>query len=73
MSSVELNADNLAGYDCVVIATDHSSYDYQAPRSWWWIRGTPRAASPETTTKWSSAEGSTHASIAGSVDTLLSG
>jgi UDP-N-acetyl-D-glucosamine dehydrogenase len=30
MSSVELTADNLAGYDCVVIATDHSSYDYQA-------------------------------------------
>src|SRR5579885_3371855 len=30
MSSVELTAANLAGYDCVVIATDHSSYDYQA-------------------------------------------
>jgi UDP-N-acetyl-D-glucosamine dehydrogenase len=30
MSSVELTTANLAGYDCVVIATDHSTYDYQA-------------------------------------------
>jgi UDP-N-acetyl-D-glucosamine dehydrogenase len=30
MSSVELTAGNLGGYDCVVIATDHSAYDYQA-------------------------------------------
>jgi len=29
MRSVELNAKALAGYDAVVIATDHSSYDYQ--------------------------------------------
>jgi len=28
MKSVELTPKNLAGYDCVVIATDHSSYDY---------------------------------------------
>src|SRR5580765_3646597 len=28
MRSVELTPANLAGYDCVVIATDHSSYDY---------------------------------------------
>ncbi len=30
MKSVDLTAANLAGYDCVVIATDHSSYDYPA-------------------------------------------
>jgi UDP-N-acetyl-D-glucosamine dehydrogenase len=30
MKSVELNAKTLASYDCVVIATDHSSYDYAA-------------------------------------------
>ena len=30
MKSVELNAKNLAAYDCVVIATDHTSYDYPA-------------------------------------------
>ena len=30
MHSVELTAHNLAAYDCVVIATDHSSYDYAA-------------------------------------------
>jgi UDP-N-acetyl-D-glucosamine dehydrogenase len=29
MRSVELTPANLAGFDCVVIATDHSSYDYQ--------------------------------------------
>ena len=28
MRSVELTPDWLASYDCVVIATDHSSYDY---------------------------------------------
>jgi len=28
--SVELTPQNLAGYDCVLIATDHSSYDYAA-------------------------------------------
>ncbi|MGH9562787.1 MAG: nucleotide sugar dehydrogenase, partial [Terracidiphilus sp.] len=28
--SVELTAKNLASYDCVLIATDHSSYDYDA-------------------------------------------
>ena len=28
MRSVELTPDRLASYDCVVIATDHSSYDY---------------------------------------------
>ena len=30
MKSVELNTKNLAAYDCVVIATDHTSYDYPA-------------------------------------------
>jgi len=28
MKSVPLDAKRLAGYDCIVIATDHSSYDY---------------------------------------------
>ncbi|MGI0129956.1 MAG: nucleotide sugar dehydrogenase, partial [Thermoplasmata archaeon] len=28
MSSVELTAEALQGYDAVVISTDHSSYDY---------------------------------------------
>ncbi len=30
MKSVDLNPTTLASYDCVVIATDHSRYDYQA-------------------------------------------
>jgi UDP-N-acetyl-D-glucosamine dehydrogenase len=30
MRSVDLTAANLSAYDCVVIATDHSSYDYAA-------------------------------------------
>jgi UDP-N-acetyl-D-glucosamine dehydrogenase len=30
MQSVELNPKTLASYDCVVIATDHSGYDYPA-------------------------------------------
>ncbi len=30
MKSVELSAERLASYDCVLIATDHSSYDYEA-------------------------------------------
>jgi len=30
MRSVDLTPTNLAGFDCVVIATDHSSYDYAA-------------------------------------------
>jgi UDP-N-acetyl-D-glucosamine dehydrogenase len=30
MRSVELTPANMAGFDCVVIAADHSSYDYQA-------------------------------------------
>jgi UDP-N-acetyl-D-glucosamine dehydrogenase len=30
MKSVELTPQNLAGYDCVLIATDHTSYDYDA-------------------------------------------
>jgi UDP-N-acetyl-D-glucosamine dehydrogenase len=30
MRSMDLTAGNLAAVDCVVIATDHSSYDYQA-------------------------------------------
>ncbi len=30
LKSVELNGKNLGSYDCVVIATDHSSYDYSA-------------------------------------------
>jgi UDP-N-acetyl-D-glucosamine dehydrogenase len=29
MRSVELSSANIAAYDCVLIATDHSSYDYQ--------------------------------------------
>ena len=28
--SVELTPANLAGYDCAIIATDHTSYDYEA-------------------------------------------
>jgi UDP-N-acetyl-D-glucosamine dehydrogenase len=30
MRSVELSPDRLASYDCVLIATDHTSYDYEA-------------------------------------------
>ncbi len=30
MRSVNLTPENLASYDCVLIATDHSSYDYDA-------------------------------------------
>src|SRR5580704_5474209 len=30
MKSVELTPQNLARYDCVLIATDHTSYDYDA-------------------------------------------
>ena len=30
MRSVELTPEKLAGYDCVLIATDHSSYDYDS-------------------------------------------
>jgi len=30
MKSVPLSAETLASYDAVVIATDHSSYDYAA-------------------------------------------
>ena len=30
MRSVDLKPDRLASYDCVIIATDHSSYDYDA-------------------------------------------
>jgi UDP-N-acetyl-D-glucosamine dehydrogenase len=30
MRSVEITPERLAGYDCVLIATDHSSYDYDA-------------------------------------------
>jgi UDP-N-acetyl-D-glucosamine dehydrogenase len=30
LKSVELTAANLAAFDCVLIATDHSAYDYQA-------------------------------------------
>lgn len=29
MKSVELNEENLHSYDCVLIATDHSDYDYE--------------------------------------------
>lgn len=29
MRSVDITSDSLASYDCVLIATDHSSYDYQ--------------------------------------------
>jgi UDP-N-acetyl-D-glucosamine dehydrogenase len=28
LSSVELTAKSLASYDCVVLATDHDSFDY---------------------------------------------
>jgi UDP-N-acetyl-D-glucosamine dehydrogenase len=28
--SIPLDAKTLASYDCVIIATDHSSYDYAA-------------------------------------------
>ncbi len=30
MKSVQLSPERLASYDCVLIATDHSSYDYEA-------------------------------------------
>jgi len=30
MRSVNLTPEKIAGYDCVLIATDHSSYDYEA-------------------------------------------
>jgi UDP-N-acetyl-D-glucosamine dehydrogenase len=30
MKSVDLTPENLAGYDCVLIATDHTKYDYDA-------------------------------------------
>ncbi len=30
MKSVPIDSKSLAGYDCVLIATDHTSYDYQA-------------------------------------------
>ena len=30
MTSVDLNPATLASYDCAIIATDHSSYDYDA-------------------------------------------
>jgi UDP-N-acetyl-D-glucosamine dehydrogenase len=30
MRSVELTPERLGSYDCVLIATDHSSYDYEA-------------------------------------------
>jgi UDP-N-acetyl-D-glucosamine dehydrogenase len=30
MRSVDLSPNRLASYDCVLIATDHSSYDYDA-------------------------------------------
>jgi UDP-N-acetyl-D-glucosamine dehydrogenase len=30
MRSVDLTPAHLAAYDCVIIATDHSSYDYDA-------------------------------------------
>jgi UDP-N-acetyl-D-glucosamine dehydrogenase len=30
LKSVELTPGNLAAYDCVLIATDHSSYDMQS-------------------------------------------
>ena len=30
MRSVDLSSERLASYDCVLIATDHSSYDYEA-------------------------------------------
>ena len=37
--------ENLGQYDCVLIVTDHSDYDYHAScanRSWWSIPATPR-------------------------------
>jgi UDP-N-acetyl-D-glucosamine dehydrogenase len=33
LRSVELTPDNLAAADCVVIATDHSAFDYEAIRT----------------------------------------
>ena len=32
MKSVPIDAKSLAGYDCVLIATDHTSYDYPMNR-----------------------------------------
>ena len=28
LSSIELTADSLAAYDCVLLATDHDKFDY---------------------------------------------
>ncbi len=33
LQSVELNADNIASYDCLVLATDHDSFDYELIQS----------------------------------------
>jgi UDP-N-acetyl-D-glucosamine dehydrogenase len=30
MKSVDLKPEKIGSYDCVLIATDHSSYDYEA-------------------------------------------
>ena len=30
MKSVEITPERLASYDCVLIATDHTSYDYES-------------------------------------------
>ena len=43
MKSVELSPQNLATYDCVLIATDHTQYDYtpsSAIRNSWWTPAT---------------------------------
>ena len=29
LNSIEINSDNLQGFDCVVLATDHDSFDYK--------------------------------------------
>ena len=29
LQSIQLTADILAGYDCVVLATDHDGFDYE--------------------------------------------
>ena len=47
MRSVPLTPENLASYDVVLIATDHSCLDYEfilIMPHWWWILVTP---SPE--------------------------
>jgi len=43
MESAPLTPENLASYDAVLIATDHTCIDYRcigARTGWWWIPAT---------------------------------